>query len=144
MAKITRTQTGESSVYFEFQDGELKSAEDMTTDLSVSIDFPAEDDEEDSSFKLSLGNESILTLQFKLYSESVDRTGTGIETFEEIIPYLKRTLFKKTVGEVLYRIQMTTKFETIDAYYELQDFNITTDSSIYPSGSIKFKLRYYN
>jgi hypothetical protein len=144
---ITRIQAGEATnkIFF-FESGEVKSLDNSTNVLSVSLDFPGDDDETDSSFSINLGTEETITLQFKLYKEDNDRSsGTDDEiiTFQEIIPYLKRTMFKKTIGEVLYRIQTITKFETIDAYYELQDFSINTDSGIFPTGHLKFKFRYY-
>lgn len=144
---LTRQESGESNKDFLFLSGELKSMDDQTNVLSVSIDFPGDDDTEDSSFSLNLGQENTYTFQFKLYTETTDRsngTDSSIQTFEQIIPYLKRTVFKKSIGEVLYRIQLTTKFESIDAMFELQDFSIGTNDGLYPSGNIKLKFRYYN
>jgi hypothetical protein len=145
-ATITRIQSGESNKKFIFLDGELKNMDDSTNILSLSIDFPSEDDTEDDSFSLNLGAETELGLTFKLYTQTEDRsagTDSSIKTFQEIFPYLKRTIFKKAIGEVLYRIQITTRFETIDAYFELKDFSIGTGQSIFPEGQAKFKLRYY-
>jgi hypothetical protein len=144
---ITRIQSGETDKKFIFLSGELKEMDDSTNILSVSIDFPSDDDSEDTSFSLNLGAETELGLSFKLYTQTTDRsngTHSEVKTFQEIFPYLKRTMFKKAIGEVLYRIQLTTKFESIDAYFELKDFNIGTGAGIYPEGNMKFKLRYYS
>jgi len=145
-ATITRTQSGETDKKFIFLSGELKDMDDSTNILSISIDFPSEDDTKDDSFSLNLGAETELGLSFKLYTQTEDRsagTHSEVKTFQEIFPYLKRTICKQAIGDVLYRIQLTTKFESIDAYFELKDFNIGTGSSIFPEGQMKFKLRYY-
>jgi hypothetical protein len=146
-ATITRIQSGETDKKFIFLSGELKEMDDSTNILSLSIDFPSDDDTEDDSFSLNLGAETELGLSFKLYTQTEDRsvgTHSEVKTFQEIFPYLKRTICKQAIGEVLYRIQLTTKFESIDAYFELKDFNIGTGAGIYPEGNMKFKLRYFN
>jgi hypothetical protein len=146
-ATITRIQSGETDKKFIFLSGELKNMDDTTNILSISIDFPKEDiTDKDDSFTLNLGAETELSLSFKLYTQTEDRsvgTHSEVKTFQQIFPYLKAKMFKPAVGEVLYKIQLTTKFESIDAYFELKDFNIGTGSGIYPEGNIKFKLRGY-
>jgi hypothetical protein len=146
-ATITRIQSEETDKKFIFLDGELKEMDDSTNILSLSIDFPKDDiTSKDDSFTLNLGAETELSLSFKLYTQTTDRsngTHTEVKTFQEIFPYLKAKMFKPSIGEVLYRIQLTTKFESIDAYFELKDFSIGTGSSIFPEGNIKFKLRGY-
>lgn len=145
MATITRIATGESDKKFVFASGELKDLSDQITALKVTVDFPGDDDTVDSSFSISLGQDYTITLQFKLYYQTTDRSdGTesgGVQTFQEIIPYLKRTIFKKAIGEILYRLQITTKFETLDGYFELNDFSMNTNTGIYPTGNAKFKFR---
>ena len=145
MAVMTITNTSQNKDFL-FLSGELKAMGDQTNVLSVSITFPSDDrDDPDDSFNMSLGEENLYTFQFKLYTQTIDRsngTDSSIKTFQEIIPYLKsKKMFFTGVGEVLYRVQLTTKFETIDGLFELQDFKINTDSGLYPSGSIKMKYR---
>lgn len=141
MMTITRIEDGK---VFKFLSGELKSMDDQITINSLSIDFPGDDDTADDSFSLNLGSELSLTFQFKLYTQTTDRSnGDGILTFAQILPYLKRTMFKKAIGEILYQVEITTKFETINAICEIQDFSLNTSSGIYPEGSFKLKIRRY-
>lgn len=132
---------------FIFQDGEVSKLDNQININKVDISFPSEDDTEDSGFSLNLGTEDSITLSFKIFYEDTDRSnGTNssqVKTFEEIVPFLKRKFFKQTIGEVLFRLQTTTKFETIDAYFSLQSYSLNTAEGIHPKGNLKLKLRYY-
>jgi hypothetical protein len=135
-----------NSKRFIFNSGEIAKKTDAIRVDKISINFPSGDDTEDSSISINLGTEETLNFTFTLYKEETERSDgshSSVVTFQQIIPYLKRVMFKKEIGEVLYRIQMVTKFETIDAYYELVDFSLDTDNDIYPKGSLNFKFRKY-
>lgn len=141
MMTITRIQDGK---VFNFLTGELKSMDDQININSLSIDFPGDDDSEDNRFTLNLGSDLTLSFQFKLYTQTTDRSnGDNVLTFAQILNYLKRTMFRKSIGEVLYQVEITTKFETFNAVCEIQDFSLNTSSGIYPEGNFKLLIRRY-
>lgn len=142
---ITRKQTGEADKVFKFYDYEISSLSDNFQSNKIRVDFPSDDDTEDNAFSLDLGMDVEIDFSFTLFKQDLKRDGTSenLKTYAQIIPYLKRTMFKRTIGEVLFKIEVTTKFETISAYYEFDNFSMDTDSDIYPKGKIKFKFRKY-
>lgn len=142
---IKKTKSGVTRS-FAFEDTEVKSASRPNVSQAVSLSL-VKDDAFDASedFTIDLGVTKELAFEWKLYKQSTDRAeGTytaNVITYEEMLNYLEDIICFPGVGLVEYEITITDKFRTRTAIYTFEDFNLDVGSSIYPSGTMKFKWK---
>lgn len=142
---IKKTKSGVTRS-FAFEDTEIKSTARPNVSQAVTLSL-VKDNAFDSSedFTIDLGVAKELAIEWKLYKQTTDRSEgtnpTAITTYEEMLNYLEDVICFPGVGLVEYEVTITDKFRTRTAIYTFEDFNLDVGSSIYPSGTMKFKWK---
>ena len=131
---------------FIFESGEVKEENIPQTSQSTSLSIPKDsptDTVED--FTIDLGVIKELNLTWKIYKQTTDRSESTapavVETYEEILNYLEDVICFPGIGVVDYTITIIDKFRTRTAVYTFESFNIDSNSSLYPAGTMKFKWK---
>lgn len=143
--RIVKVKEGVSRNFI-FEAGEIKvqniPQQNQNVTLSIPKDTP-DDDQED--FTIDLGIVKDLTLTWKLYKQTTDRSeGTHtstVNTYAEMLNYLEDVICFPGVGIIDYTITIIDKFRTRTAIYSFDSFNIDTDQGLYPTGTLTFKWK---
>lgn len=140
MLIITKIGGQYSGKKFQFHEGEILDLGQGITNNQISIDFPSDSQTTQSTLSINLGTIEQATLQFKIFYTDIDRTvgtDTSATTYAQMIPYLKKKIFNREIGEVKFQIDVTTKYETLSSVYRFDSVDLNTNADIYPTGSIK-------
>jgi hypothetical protein len=143
--RIVRSKGGVTRNFI-FESGETKEENIPQTSQSSSLSIP-KDSPTDSAedFTIDLGILKELNLTWKLYKQTTDRSeGTApavVKTYQEMLDYLEDVICFPGIGVVDYTITITDKFRTRTAIYTFDSFNIDTNQSLRPSGTMKFKWK---
>ncbi len=143
--RIVRSKGGVTRNFI-FEKGEAKNSNIPQVSQSATLSFPKDsptDVQED--FTIDLGISKDLNLTWKLYKQTTDRSeGTApstIETYGEMLNYLEDVIGFPGIGIIDYTITIIDRFRTRTAIYSFESFNIDTDSSLHPAGTLKFKWK---
>jgi hypothetical protein len=144
MVTLTRRGGTANGKVFIIHDYEIVSKDDAANSDSVELKFPKDGRTDESSFRISLGVTTQISLNVRFLDRTTDRAdGTHtseVETYKEIMNYLKGTFFDEGLDEISYELEGSSKFEDFHYYVYLEGFSDTTGSDIYPSVNIKFRV----
>lgn len=151
--KISKTKGGITRSFI-FEYGEISQLRTPAVSQKASLGIPkngAADDVEDISIDLGVKKE--MSFSWRLLKQTTDRAeGTNttdnvwdsggslgtVEDYQEMLDFLEYVIAYPGIGDVDYEITITDKFRTRVDKYKFEDFDIDTNSGIYPSGTFKF------